>query len=119
MIQDIQSEASPFAERDGIAATPQRLKEVKLADERSLLQAIAGDASLDTLDIQDENFREAFQRYQGIQFNPGVPDAYRDALQYLYRLFIERELSLSVRKNDTFPSIHFMLILNRLLDDLT
>ena len=70
------------------------------------------------LDIQDSNFNEAFERYQGIQFNPGVPDAYREALQYLYRLFVQRESVATTQRQSSFPSMQFMLILNRLLDDL-
>jgi len=113
----VNNEPSPFGQSNTIAEHVGK-KERRARLERDVLCSVASDDTLDTLDIVDKDFNESFSRIIAIQSNPGIPEAHKHAMMCLYRLYVQREQIAIEKHQPNTGSFNFMVVLNRLLDDL-
>ncbi len=119
-IQAAINEPSPFDKGNELSARriAQEQREAQKAhDDREILLTVTLDDTLDSFDPEDSTFRESIEFQRHIQFNPGIREEYRKALMYVSRLYIQREQIALWKREKDFGQIHFILVLNRLLDD--
>jgi hypothetical protein len=117
---------NPFAS----GMTPKEVTRIKRQrDQKNIIASIAQDDSFDKSqsfdfdsDIEDENpIEEYFAKIITFTQNPNSPQSSRNAVQYLHRIYTAESRITERLKGMVQPNpqdYKFVLILNRILDDL-